>query len=499
MESLDSGDPHEVADLVLPTLLAQLRRPAVHDPILEESECLLAVARAYSIAGSCSQRPADRVFRPRTHGEYQLIGELGKGGMGTVYKALHTKLNRVVALKVLSRSRMGDRQAIHRFEREMKAVGRLVHSNIVQAYDAREIDGTPVLIMECVDGLDLAKLVRRINRLPAADACERTRQAARAQQCADEHGLVHRDIKPSNIMLARSGEVKLLDLGLASCFADDCPDASTGDDMTGTGLAMGTADYLAPGQASDNHAVDIRAEICSLGGTFYKLLTRRSPFDGPEYRAALDKMNAHVQLLPPSALQSAPETPEQVTAVLDRILAKEPADRFATPAEITAALAPWCAGTDLPALLERAESADPTVAPEEGREGGVSSAGQVESAPRPQMLASRGKKWFVGQLLLLGLVGGLGLALGIIIRVHKDGQPTKVDVPPGSTTRVGSDGQVDIELSHRAGAASFGCKTRIWPRFAIRVATDTTRCFLCRSSVHCPATMISPITPRWMP
>ena len=159
---------------------------------------------------------------PEMLGEYQLLEELGRGGMGRVYKALHTKLDRVVAVKVLPRGRVGDQKAIARFEREMKAVGRLAHPNIVQAYDAREIDGTPVLIMEFVDGLDLAEIVRRVGPLPVADACELVRQTALALQCAHEHGLVHRDIKPSNIMLARSGEVKLLDLGLARFYAEDC-------------------------------------------------------------------------------------------------------------------------------------------------------------------------------------------------------------------------------------------------------------------------------------
>ncbi len=121
--------------------------------------------------------------------------------MGTVYKARQPRLDRVVAVKILSHGRTGDPQAIARFEREMKAIGRLDHPNIVQAYDAREIDGTLVLIMEFIDGLDLAELVRRVGPLPMADACELVRQTAVALQCAHEHGLVHRDIKPSNIML----------------------------------------------------------------------------------------------------------------------------------------------------------------------------------------------------------------------------------------------------------------------------------------------------------
>ena len=204
------------------TLIGRLRTPLGSESCLAEPQFQAALAEAMAMpghgaddAGSTAGRRPPASAMPQTLGEYQLLEELGRGGMGRVYKALHTKLDRVVAVKVLPRGRVGDHQAIARFEREMKAVGRLAHPNIVQAHDAREIDGTPVLIMEFVDGLDLAEIVRRIGPLPVAEACELVRQTALALQCAHEHGLVHRDIKPSNIMLARSGEVKLLDLGLA--------------------------------------------------------------------------------------------------------------------------------------------------------------------------------------------------------------------------------------------------------------------------------------------
>ena len=247
----------------------------------------------------------------------------------------------------------------------MRAVGQLAHPNIVQAHDAREIDGTPVLIMEFVDGLDLAELVRRIGPLPVAEACEMVRQAALGLQCAHEHGLVHRDIKPSNIMLSRglapfsprSGaearsdatakkvpdpldgpQVKLLDLGLARFYAE----ASGGEEMTGTGQAMGTADYMAPEQASDSRTVDIRGDIYSLGCTLYKLLSGRAPFSGPEHRGTLNKMNAHVHEAAPPVRQFAPEVPDELAVILERMLAKDPNDRFATPAEVAAVLEPFC-------------------------------------------------------------------------------------------------------------------------------------------------------------
>ena len=135
--------------------------------------------------------------------------------MGTVYKARQIRLGKIVALKVLPKERTSDPRAVARFEREMKAVGQLSHPNIVQAYDARDIEGTTVLVMEYVDGLDLAKLARRAGPLPIADACELVRQTAVGLQYIHENGLVHRDIKPSNLMLTPQGQVKILDLGLA--------------------------------------------------------------------------------------------------------------------------------------------------------------------------------------------------------------------------------------------------------------------------------------------
>jgi hypothetical protein len=162
------------------TFVAQIRRGPTATPYLQEPECQVAIARARAMLdrSSSPEDPSSQSARGRALGEYQLIAELGQGGMGRVYKARHTKLDRVVAVKVLPRGRVGDRQAIARFEREMRAVGQLTHPNIVQAYDAREIDGTPVLIMEFVDGLDLAELVRRSRPLPIAAACELVRQTA---------------------------------------------------------------------------------------------------------------------------------------------------------------------------------------------------------------------------------------------------------------------------------------------------------------------------------
>ncbi len=426
------------------TLVARLRRPAAEDAYLQESQCPVAVARAKAVAGrpvSKGDKSADPASTQSlllgALGEYQLLAKLGRGGMGTVYKAIHTKLDRVVALKVLSRSRSDDEKAIARFEREMKAIGRLDHPHIVRAHDAREIEGKPVLIMEYVEGLDLGKLVRRLGPLPVANACELARQAALGLQYAHENGLVHRDVKPSNLMLTPEGEVKVLDLGLARFHLEH----ADGEEVTGTGQAMGTADYMAPEQASDSHAVDIRADIYSLGCTLYKLLTGRAPFAGPEYRGSFEKMTAHVQEPVPPIRELDPEIPEELAAVLDRMLAKEPDERFATPQQVADVLEPFCIECDLAGLVVRAAAAagEPP-SPALPRD---SSSAAPHSQPTPLPFWRRWRLLAAAVGLMLLSVGA-GIPLGIIITIYKDGKTTTVGVEDGSTVNIDSHGNVGV-------------------------------------------------------
>ncbi len=204
------------------------------------------------------------------------------------------------------------------------------------------------------------------------------RQAALGLQYVHEHGLVHRDIKPSNLMLTilpspsgrgAGGEgatIKILDLGLARFHLDQSPAEETagtgrtvGGEMTGTDQAMGTADYMAPEQVSNSRAVDIRADIYSLGCTLYKLLTGRAPFDDAEHPGAAEKMAAHAGEMVPSIRRVSPEVPAELAAVLDRMLAKSPAARFANPAEVAEALGRFTKGADLAGLLSQAMTRNP--------------------------------------------------------------------------------------------------------------------------------------------
>jgi serine/threonine protein kinase len=232
------------------TLFSQLRAPALAQPLSISAACERAMAAAEKLLDDSPPSAVTEavlippgVLRIR---DYQIVEKLGEGGMGTVYKAIHERLERTVAIKVLAADRLRDPQGVSRFEREMKAVGKLQHPNIVNAHDAGEADGTHFLAMEYVDGVDLAVLVTRLGPLPISDACELISQAALGLQHIHEHGLVHRDIKPSNLMLAMSGQVKILDLGLALLHDSQQP---AGAELTGASQLMGTADYVSPEQA----------------------------------------------------------------------------------------------------------------------------------------------------------------------------------------------------------------------------------------------------------
>src|SRR5262245_3817069 len=290
-----------------------------------------------------SRAAADLVPPPAQVRGYRLLGKLGEGGMGTVYRAQHSHLNRPVALKMLAGWRTRDPGAVARFRREMKVVGLLNHPNIVRAFDAGEADGMMYLVMELIEGADLTRLVRRHARLSVADACEMARQAALALEHAHAHGLVHRDIKPSNLMLANSGQVKLLDLGLARLQRSQ----SASGDTTGSDLVVGSFDYMAPEQADDPRAVDGRADLYGLGCTLYHVLTGRPPFGGPEYANPRLKMDAHARAAPPPLGSIRPDIPAELAALLDRLLAKDPAERPGGADEVATTLTPLATGSDL--------------------------------------------------------------------------------------------------------------------------------------------------------
>jgi serine/threonine protein kinase len=293
--------------------------------------------------------------------DYELQEILGRGGMGVVYRAVHTKLDKTVALKLLNAGLTKDSSAVVRFEREIRVIAALDHQNIVRADDAGESDGMHFLVMELIDGIDLSQLVRRLGPLAEDDACELIRQAALGLQHAHDHDLVHRDVKPSNLILATPATVKLVDLGLAR-LRDPVSGAgernNASDELTDTGQTMGTFDYMAPEQATDARLVDHRADLYSLGCTLYKLLTGRAPFDDPQHTNAVSKMMAHAQSPVPPIREIRPDVTIELLEILERLLAKKRDDRYETAADLVSILTPLSAGADLHDLTRRVTEAD---------------------------------------------------------------------------------------------------------------------------------------------
>jgi serine/threonine protein kinase len=293
---------------------------------------------------------AEQLLRGRCRGfvlgQYRILERLGTGGMGTVYKAEHLTMGRPVALKVLPPERAEDPACVARFCREARAVAVLEHANIVRAYDVGVDAGLYFLALEYVDGVNLQDLVERRGPLAVARAAEYARQAALGLQHAHAAGLVHRDVKPANLLVNRAGVVKILDLGLARFFNDET-DSLTKE--VGASAVLGSADYLAPEQALDSHGADIRADLYGLGGTLFFLLAGRPPFAGGSLN---QKLIYHQIQTPPSLRGLRPEVPEGLAAVVARMLAKRPQDRYPTPAEAAAALAPWVQGPEPPPAPE---------------------------------------------------------------------------------------------------------------------------------------------------
>lgn len=294
--------------------------------------------------------------------DYEIKSNLGRGGMGTVYKALHTRLEKAVALKVLAPERVRNQLAVERFYQEMRAVGKLNHPNIVQATDAGEHNGHHFLVMELIDGLDLSDILEAIGPLNVADACELTRQAAIGLQHVFEHGLVHRDMKPSNLMLTTTSNasqqspdentalVKILDLGLAR-LQDD---AVQGGQLTSSGEVMGTVDYMAPEQATDTRTVDVRADLYSLGCTLFHFLTGKAPYHDQGDGSLYLKFKAHIESPIPSVREQRGDVAEELDQIVARLMAKNPDDRHQTPGELADELAKFTQGSDLITLLNRA-------------------------------------------------------------------------------------------------------------------------------------------------
>ena len=330
---------------------------------------------------------------PLILGDYDILGRIGRGGMGQVYKARHRRMERVVALKTLPHDVADDGDSLARFHREVKAAARLSHAHVVTAHDAGEDGGVHYLVMEYVDGEDLSKLVKGRGPLPPVLAAECILQSARGLEYAHARGVIHRDIKPSNLLLDADGDVKVLDMGLARLEQREDDKSTTARDLTGSGAVMGTVDYMAPEQAENTKYADQRSDIYSLGMTLFYLLTGRAAYDG---ETVMQRLLAHREGEIPSVSQTlkslhglsgaAAESSvphwQGLDDIFRRMAAKKPEDRYQTMTEVIADLEPLTQVLDIDEDTMRLSWGD-VDAPDSDAVSGVEVGSRQGSTPQP--------------------------------------------------------------------------------------------------------------------
>jgi serine/threonine protein kinase/WD40 repeat protein len=397
--------------------------------------------------------------------DYEIKKELGRGGMGVVFLAHNKLMGRDEVLKVMSRQIIEKSGVFDRFQREIRAVAKLQHPNIVTAYSAARLGESFVFSMEYVDGFDLSKLVKANGPLPVAMACVFVQQTARGIQHAHERGLVHRDIKPANLMLAKSAGkpiIKILDFGLAKLTSEKRVEGG----LTAAGQALGTPDYIAPEQILDAQSADIRADIYSLGATLYYLLNGSPPFKA---NSLYEIYQAHISREPEPLNLVRPEVPLELAAVVAKMMAKQPERRFQTPDQVAQALAPFTKTVGAAASLVPnqisvsgempAGSPEHAIRSESSRRGSlISTTGTAQTkghlsqkeppaapllepsaldlrtaaaAPGKAVAAPRWPRWLIAAAAGAGLAA---LLLGIIvfIRSNQDGSKTETIVAIGT-------------------------------------------------------------------
>lgn len=252
-----------------------------------------------------------------TFGGYKIIRKIAQGGMGVIYEAIQTKLDRKVALKILTEPLATRPEFFQRFEREAKAAAALNHPNVVQVHDFGEADGRHFIIMEFVEGQNLSSYVAVRGALPVAEALDIIEQAARALKAAADKSIIHRDIKPSNLMLTKHGVVKVADLGLAKVLTQD-------SELTMSNI-VGSPHFIAPEQAADSRRADHRVDIYSLGITLFFLLTGKYPYEGT---SPISIVLAHTQKPLPNPSELGVQIPAEVEALIHRMAAKDPEERY---------------------------------------------------------------------------------------------------------------------------------------------------------------------------
>jgi serine/threonine-protein kinase len=315
---------------------------------------------------------AQQLLAGRTSGfrvdRYLLLDLIGHGGMGRVYLARDTRLNRLVALKILAPERMNNPRAIARFQREARVGAQLQHEHLVRIYDFGESSGRYYLVMEYIEGKTIGTLISAQGPMPAPTAARLTRQIALGLEHAHRKGLIHRDVNPYNILVTHDGVAKLADLGLAIDLAEE-------DRVTREGATVGTFDYVAPEQARHSHSADIRSDIYSLGCTLYHMIAGQVPFPSPSLP---EKLFAHQALEPTPLNQLVPTVPPGLVEVVQRMMRKLPEERYGAPLQVAQALTPFV--EDLATLKDGEPGPEPLI-PEQTGEATTVASSRTGEAP----------------------------------------------------------------------------------------------------------------------
>jgi serine/threonine protein kinase len=429
------------------------------------------ISRAMKAAEHISTTPPlvpDLPDELRDHSQFEVMRELGRGGMGVVYLARNKLMDRLEVLKVVNKTLLDRPGMLERFLREIRSAAKLNHPNIVTAYNAMQLGELLVFAMEYVPGEDLAHVVKSYGGpLPVLNACYYVQQVLLGLQHAYEKGMVHRDIKPQNLILAKQGKkqvVKILDFGLAKARSEKGAD----HDLTGAGKMLGTPDYIAPEQSLDAASADIRADIYSLGCTFYYLLAGHAPFKG---RSLFEILQAHQSQVARPLHQERADVPAELAAVVAKMLAKEPARRYQTPIEVAQALLPFIKGGDKgPSTATRPASdsrnKQPTGGPgrQETLAEGPVTVGEVQKSPKPPARVSARpaptwRRWVIvsGVLVAGVLAGAVGLwACGVIGGRTKDEAAVSVHVPPDAERQGAGTNAAERMPATRTGPSQSG-------------------------------------------
>ncbi|MGB7342968.1 MAG: protein kinase [Pirellulaceae bacterium] len=383
-------------------------------------------------------------FETRKFGEFELTGWVGAGGMGQVYRAVHAELGREQALKMLPPERVTDAHAMSRFKREIRAIGQLNHPSIVTVYDAGQVDGTPYLTMELIEGRSLSEVVRDARqegrKVDVNEACRLIADAADGIQHAHENGVLHRDIKPGNLMLDTQGRLRILDLGLAK-FVDASQTSSipanggdevasnlTEEQLTAAQQILGTPDYMSPEQITSVNDVDARSDVYSLAATLYYLLTGEAVFVGSRSNL-LSKAVAVLQTPAPRVSEKRGDLPEGLDDAIAKALSKNPDDRPQSAAEFAAILRPYAIPTAEPVAKSKP---------------------QVSSASSPPL--RRAALWLLALLPLGAALAGLLMVLngpdGSTLRIESDDPDVKVIATwAGETNKNAASSPMQIEAT----------------------------------------------------